>query len=322
MSTKQDILNILSDNIGAFVSGQEIAEKLNVSRNAIWKAIEKLKEDGLPVESKARSGYCLKKAFDFLSEETISNGLNFDCDLLVKDSVDSTNALAKKQFKDKKLLVVSNEQSKGRGRLGRDFFSPAGTGIYMSYAFKPAFSITEGSLVTLAAAVAVAQAMEKVCKKSPKVKWVNDLFLNDKKIGGILTEASMNLEGGHFDSLIIGIGLNCFTKDFPEMERNIPGSIETDASYTRNELIYEIANNLNKWLSDLNAKDLIFEYKTRCNTLGKAITIFRDYNNPNEVGQKARAYDIDENGGLIVEFSSDLTGQFHTITSGEITIRE
>ena len=101
MSTKQDILNILSDNIGAFVSGQEIAEKLNVSRNAIWKAIEKLKEDGLPVESKARNGYRLKKAFDFLSEDIIGNGLDFECDLIVKDKVDSTNALAKKQFKDK-----------------------------------------------------------------------------------------------------------------------------------------------------------------------------------------------------------------------------
>lgn len=323
MSTRTDIINMLSKETNRYISGQEMAEKLGLSRNAVWKTIEKLKEEGLPIESKARAGYKLSGDLDILAKDIIAAGLDFACNVLVEETVTSTSDVAQKLFDGKSpLLVVANAQTNGRGRMGRSFYSPANTGIYMSYAFKPEIGFDKSSLITLAAAVAVAQAMEEVCKKSPKVKWVNDLYLNNKKVGGIITNASMSLEGGQIDSLVIGIGLNCFTKDFPEMERNVPGSIETDVKYSRSDLIAAIANKLNQQFSNMDSKNVIFEYKTRCNTLGKPITIFKDYNNPNEVGVKARAYDIDDNGGLIVEYQSDLTGQFHTITSGEITIRE
>ena len=335
MSTKSDILNILANSTGKYISGQEIATSLNLSRNAIWKAIEALKEEGYPVESRSRHGYRLARPIDMLSKEMIAGPLDFDCEVIVKEQVDSTNTLAKTSFasamktsgpsdeavEHKPLLVVANAQTAGRGRLGRSFYSPADTGVYMSYAFSPKFDMSKSSLVTVAAAVAVAEAMEEVVKKSPKIKWVNDLYLKDKKIAGILTEASMNLEGGQIDSIVIGIGLNCFTEDFPQFENNVPGCIETDVEYTRNQLISSIACHLHRILEEMDSKLIIFEYKTRCSTLGKAITIYREYNNPNEIGVKARAIDIDDNGGLIVEYQGDMSGKLYTITSGEISIR-
>ncbi len=322
MSTKSEILAILSENMGKYISGQEIADKLSLSRNAIWKAIENLKSDGYPVESKSKVGYALTCDVDILSKDVIASGLNYDGDLIVQSSVASTNLVAKEKFNHQKpLLVVANAQTKGRGRLGRDFYSPADTGIYMSYAFRPNFDMSKSTLITLAAAVAVAQSMEEIVKISPKIKWVNDLFINDKKVAGILTEASINLESGQMDTIIVGIGINCFTKDFPDFERNVAGSIDAKEQYSRNQLIISIANKLNNLLENLDPKEVVFQYKTRCNTLGKQITIYRDYNNPNEVGVKARAYDIDDNGGLIVEYQSDFRSQLHTITSGEISIR-
>lgn len=322
MSTKSEILAILSENMGKYISGQEIADRLSLSRNAIWKAIENLKSDGYPVESKSKVGYALTCDVDILSKDVIASGLNYDGDLIVQSSVASTNLVAKEKFNHQTpLLVVANAQTKGRGRLGRDFYSPADTGIYMSYAFRPNFDMSKSTLITLAAAVAVAQSMEEIVKISPKIKWVNDLFINDKKVAGILTEASINLESGQMDTIIVGIGINCFTKDFPDFERNVAGSIDAKEQYSRNQLIISIANKLNNLLENLDPKEVVFQYKTRCNTLGKQITIYRDYNNPNEIGVKARAYDIDDNGGLIVEYQSDFRSQLHTITSGEISIR-
>ncbi|MCQ2551140.1 MAG: biotin--[acetyl-CoA-carboxylase] ligase [Clostridia bacterium] len=321
MSTKTEILQMLSANVGHFVSGQEIGDKLQVSRNAIWKAVESLKDQGYPILSRSRMGYMLTDSVDLLLKDVLQEGISFPCKVMTEDTVTSTNEVCKKAFEEKPLLVVANEQTKGRGRLGRDFYSPKDTGIYMSYAFKPSFGLDKAMLVTMAAAVAVAQGMEEVVKKSPKIKWVNDLYLRGKKIAGILTEAALDLEAGGIQSIVIGIGINCFTKDFPDFERNTPGSIDADVAYTRNDLIVSIVNHLNKLTENMDPAKVILEYKTRCNTLGKLITIYRDYNNPNEVGVKARAYDIDERGGLIVEYQDDLTGQLHTITSGEVFIR-
>lgn len=324
MSTKSDILTILSQKTGQYISGQEIADRLSLSRNAIWKAIETLKKDGYPIDSKAKVGYALLNQVDLLSKDVIASGLSFDGDLMVFDEVTSTNVVAKENFNSsspRPIVVVANSQTKGRGRLGREFYSPKDTGIYMSYAFRPKFDMSKSTLITICAAVAVAQAMEKVVGISPKIKWVNDLFINDKKVAGILTEASMSLESGQMDTIIIGIGINCFTKDFPDFDRNVAGPIGGEGSYSRNQLVAEILNVLNYLLDNLDPKEVVLQYKTRCNTLGKQITIYRDYNNPNEVGVKAKAYDIDENGGLVVEYASDFTGQLHTITSGEISIR-
>lgn len=324
MSTKAKVLKILEKNMGKAISGQEIADQIGLSRNSVWKAIKSLQKESCPIISCANSGYKLTKTFESLSEHGIGGKLNEPCQVEVLAKVDSTNNYAKNHFDgENPLLVIANEQTGGRGRLGRTFYSPAGTGIYFSYAFKPNFGFDKSLILTGGTAVAIATAMEDLYKISPKIKWVNDLYYNDKKIGGILTEAITNIESGQIDSIVIGIGLNCTTTNFPKFETNEPGSLfKKNKKYDRTEFIAEIINNLTKTINEMDNEKIVFEFKRRCNTLGKQITIYHDFNNPNEIGERAKVYDIDSNCGLIVEFLDGPNKQtLSTITSGEISVR-
>ncbi|MEG1470784.1 MAG: biotin--[acetyl-CoA-carboxylase] ligase [Anaerovoracaceae bacterium] len=321
MSTKSELLKILIKNKTTYLSGQGLASELNVSRNAIWKAVEQLRSSGYDIESKPRVGYKISGDIDIITVDGIRQLLSAPYNIQVFETVDSTNNVAKSiPLESTPAIIISNMQTAGRGRLGRDFYSPANSGIYMSIVFKPEFDLNKSMSITMATAVAVCKAIEKVTQTHPKIKWVNDVFLNDKKICGILTEGQTNFETGKIDSLIVGIGVNCFTDDFPSELDGVAGSLSTDkVAFVRNVLAAEIVNQFFAILPDMSTKQFLREYRNHCFILGKSIMI---HQNINGKAVKGRAIDIDDNGGLIVEYlEGSMYKQMATLTTGEVSIR-
>ena len=175
MSTKTELLKLLSDNTGIYLSGQKIGDELQVSRNAIWKAMKQLRDEGYHIESKPSVGYRLKNKSNILTSASVTGDLRHPCDLRVFDTVDSTNNVAKEiPVGNKPVMVIANKQEAGRGRLGRMFASPSGTGLYMTIALRPTFDLNKSLYVTMAVAVAVCRALEKVAGVKVKIKWVNE----------------------------------------------------------------------------------------------------------------------------------------------------
>ena len=334
MSTKLELLDLLSRIPDQFVSGQEIADTLGVSRNAVWKAVKSLQAQGYPIESFAGTGYRLKQKADILSADILKEKIKYPCKLHVFDKIDSTNNFAK-TLTDVSVpqLIVAQQQTAGRGRLGRSFYSPEGKGIYMTLAFSPDFGLDQAMLITAMSAVAVCRAIEKVTGLNPKIKWVNDIYLNDKKICGILTEAETNFETGQIQKIIVGIGMNCFEDD------NMPEDVKDRATYMENppktferaDLIVAVTDEFFGLLENFNRVQMIREYKTRSFILGEQILIFNPavarsigrLDDKLSEGIRAKAIDIDENGGLVVEFLEGLrSGQMETLSTGEISIRK
>lgn len=333
MSTKLTLLELLSEREGQFFSGQELADRLGLSRNSIWKAANKLREQGYSIESMAGTGYRLKNTEDIISEDYLRENISYPCKITVLEKTVSTNNDAKAlEVWDTPCIIVADEQTGGRGRLGRSFFSPAGKGLYMSIAFRPDFQLDRAMLTTTMSAVAVCRAIEKVSGLHPKIKWVNDIFLNDKKICGILTEAESNFENGMIDKIIVGIGVNCFESFFPEEINEIATYIQNPLrNFSRSELCAAIVNEFFNLMNNFNKTTMIREYKSKSFILGEKIMIYnravaRTLGRPAEReadGIKARAIDIDENGGLVVEFlEGRRSREMDTLTTGEISIRK
>lgn len=321
MSTKTELLKLLGENPGVFLSGQKIGDTLNVSRNAVWKAIQQLRTEGYEIESKPSVGHRLKTRDNILTKTAVCESLRHPCDLHLFDTVDSTNNVAKTlPMGSSPLMVIADKQTAGRGRLGRSFASPAGSGLYLTIAIRPDFDLDKALFVTMAAAVATSKAIEVIAGLKVKIKWVNDLFYDNKKVCGILTEAQTNFENGKIDSLIIGIGINCFPGSFPAELTEIAGCLsQTNSAFSRSQLAAEIYNQTLEILDSLGSTQLLREYRSRCFILGKTIHV---HPNLQDTAIRARAIDIDENGGLVVEYlEGKKARQMETLTTGEVSIR-
>lgn len=317
MNIKEEILGILESNKGEYISGQQLAERMSVSRNAIWKAVNRLKTEGYNIESVTNKGYCLRAGSDVLSKEAIL----FHCtpaELYFYDEIDSTNEEAKRLATKGAVhgsLVVANKQTMGKGRRGRSFYSPADTGVYMSILIRPQLEFSESVFVTTAASVAVARAISRVYGLDSQIKWVNDIYLGGHKVCGILSEAVTDFESGTIDSIIVGIGVNVKTTDFPDDIACRAGSLiaERPSDGARSTLTAEIYNQFMALSDALPDKSFMNEYRNRSMVIGKAIR----YTKKNE-WVNGIAVDIDADGGLVVD--SELEGRI-TLSSGEITIR-
>ena len=324
MSVKSEILHILEINRGSNISGQDLAETLSVSRTAVWKAVKSLREEGYVIDAASNKGYSLSFTSDVLSAGGIRTFLNSeykDIPLIIYKSLTSTNTEAKKASMENAehgTVIISEEQTKGRGRFGRDFFSPPQSGIYMSIILKPNLNITNSVLITTAAAVAVCIAIDKFSDEKPKIKWVNDIYIGNKKVCGILTEAVTDFESGMVDSIVVGIGLNVKTKkdEFPNELCKIAGSIfqPSDDFNMRNELSAEIINNILSICNVLEDKKFLKIYKERSMILGENI-LYKE----NSEWIEGYAQDIDEYGGLII---IQTNGQQAVLKSGEVSIRK
>lgn len=323
MSVKSDILSILEQNRTEPVSGEAIASKLNISRAYVWKTINKLKEEGYQIIATPNLGYILDQNTDVISCEglvpLLKEGYR-NHPISVYKTIGSTNTEAKKMAVDGAphgTVLISEEQTAGRGRRGRSFYSTNGLGIYISFVLKPELTVQDSVLITTAASVAVSRAIEKVTGIQTQIKWVNDLFYQKKKICGILTEAVTDCETGCIDSLILGIGINyCLDPNcIPEELRAIVGSLfeQKPEKITRNHLCAALINEVLDLCEHLTEREFLKEYKEKSMVLGNRILV---------IGQghpvPATAIDIDSTGGLVVRFDS---GETKTLNSGEITIR-
>ena len=342
MTTKEKVLEALELNRGISISGQELAEKLQVSRAAIWKAIEELRKEGYIINAMTNKGYALDTETDVLSVQGILPHLkNHDAQrIFVYKTLESTNLTAKKMALEGAAhgtVIISEEQTKGKGRLGRSFFSPANSGIYMSLILKPNFDVTKSVLITTAASVAVCRAIEKVLGIQGEIKWVNDIYVGGKKICGILTEAVTHFETGQIDYLVLGIGINVNTseQDFPAEIKEVASSLlerkqdmgsvkEKDglSGISRNRLAAAIINEMMGIYENMDAREFMAEYRSRSMILGREIRVIPtgtvDINQALAQSPAAKALDIDENGGLVVRYED---GRTETLNSGEISIR-
>lgn len=321
---RDDVLQVLEQHRGGWVSGARLAEELDVSRTAIWKAIAALRDDGFPIESAARCGYRLADESDVLSAAGIELGLStkkVGRSLEVFSELDSTNNYLKQHAADfvHGHTAVADCQTAGRGRLGRSFLSPSGTGVYLSVLLHPALPIDQINLITVGAAVAVCHAIEETAAFTPSLKWVNDVLKNGKKLCGILTEASVEAETGLLSYAIVGIGINIRTPEngLPEEIRTIAGSLEDFVPHPvrRNALVAHLLNHLERCYDLIlsgNISALINDYRSYMDFFGQEIRVIQ-----NGIAEPAIALDINEHGHLIVEQN----GQKQTIFAGEISIR-
>ena len=326
---KNDIIHLLENNRGALLSGEKIAEMLGVSRTAVWKNIKILKEEGFNIETVPGKGYTLAKDSNAISEEGISLNLYKDITLKLFESLDSTNTTAIEmigQGAENKTLVVANTQLKGKGRLGRTFYSPKDTGVYMSMILKSHMTIDKSILITSAAAVATQRGIKETTGIDSKIKWVNDIYIGDKKVSGILTEAVTDFESGSISHIIVGIGINCSTdnfKDFDGQLSNKAGAITSQSSadyVNRNKLIAAIANNLVDLYYEIQNDDLSFmkEYKENSYLIGKDVNVYRTPTTDITNVVPAFVLDITETGGLVIQLED---GTIETLTTGEVSVR-
>lgn len=318
---KNKLLEILEANRGHFVNGQYIADKLSITRSAVWKDVQQLRSAGYIIEASPNKGYRLSEKNDILTEQSILpylEGKAKDCRVDVRKSLPSTNTELKKLAaggeKEGKVLIA-NEQTAGRGRMGRSFYSPSNSGIYMSLLLRPVLSAEKAVLLTTLAAVSTARAIEQVCGISIGIKWVNDLYYNGRKVAGILTEGGINMENGMLEYAVIGIGVNVSTSAFPEEIQNTAASVAVyGRQISRAYLAAQILNRLIADLPELETKSYMQEYKARSVILGKEIYVLK------KGGQiPAVALDIDENAALLVRYSD---GSTEKLSSNDISIRK
>lgn len=325
MSTKKYILELLEKNRGQSISGKDIAQQLNISRSAVWKAVKELEKEGYKIEATTNKGYSLCNENDilsvqgmlpFLSDKGVSEKIN------IHASLESTNKTAKElaiSGAEHGTVIIADYQTVGRGRYNRSFFSPSGHGIYMSFILRPTQLrwLDAPTIITSYAAVSVCEAIEITTGKKPQIKWVNDVFLDGKKICGILTEAVTDFESGNVQWIVVGIGINFITREtgFPEEIKNIAGSLfsENKPTITRNQLTAEIVNRILDIENKHSSEIILIEYRKRLMMLDKKVIV---------TGLKesfeAMAIDIDDIGRLIVKKDN---GEIVHLDSGEITLK-
>ena len=322
MSVKMQVLEVLESNRGTFISGNELAKKISVSRNAVWKAIKSLEEEGYQIQAIKNKGYSLSEETDILSFQSIRKHFKRyqdTFDIEVYKVIDSTNNKAKILGSEGALegkVIIAEEQTGGKGRLGRSFFSPTGSGIYMSLLLRPKVEATKALLITTAAAVAVAEAIEAVSHKDAKIKWVNDIFIDEKKVCGILTEASLGMENGGVEYAVLGIGINVKEPKggFPKEIKDIATSIFKDANTdVRSQLIAEILERFWDYYQVLCEKTYMEEYKRRSFLIGRRITVISG-----EERRDATALEINDDCQLKVRMDD---GEECILSTGEVSIK-
>ena len=316
MNTSQLVLQYLLQKKEQYTSGQEIANYLELSRNAIWKAINKLQENGYTIESKANKGYKIIVNNDILSASGIQGYLQVQDFYKIQyfDEVTSTNTLIKNET-EAGTVIVAASQSAGRGRFNRSFYSPKDSGVYFSVLLKPDQS-HDISFYTALSAIAVCRSIQQLTNKKPQIKWVNDIFLDDKKICGILTEASYNVENGQLEALIIGIGLNIYEPihHFPNELKDIAGSLlDKTLVDSRNQFVASILNQIYLQINNFDVTKIHQEYKALSCVLNKEIT-YLDQNQQIH----ARVIDINEFNELVVKKED---GTIENLRFGEISIK-
>lgn len=320
MTVKDELIRLFERNRGTFLSGADIADKLGCTRGAVWKAVKSLQTEGYNISAVTNRGYCLDGA-DVLSAAGIEKYLTPECGakLTVYKETDSTNTRLRELAANgaaEGTTVVAGMQTNGRGRLGRSFFSPSDTGLYLSILLRPEMTAADAVRITTAAAVAVAESAEEVSGRQADIKWVNDVYMDSRKICGILTEASFSLESGGLDYAVCGIGINVYEPEggFPEEIRDIAGAVLTArVEDARNRMAGLVISKFLRYYRELSEDTFLEGYRSRLIWRGEEINLIRG----SEI-TPAKLIDVDERCRLLVERHD---GTRDCISSGEISIR-
>ena len=322
---KKEILEELKQNKGKFVSGEELSIKIGVTRTAIWKHIKQFKEDGYEIDAVSRRGYRLIQEPDTLEPNELQIDMStrlIGNNLIYHQSVDSTNNEAKKEAAagaPEGTVIIADEQTGGRGRLGRHWVSPKGTGIWMSIILKPELEPAEAAKITQLTAASVATALRNVTGCEAGIKWPNDIIINKKKVCGILTEMSAELNSINHIIIGIGINVNVDPDEFPEEVRAIATSVKESVGRAiyRKEIVLEILHVF---------EDLYLDFIRR-KSVDKSVEICRKYSvtlgNQVRIISKdkivhAEALDLTEDGELVIKNEA---GEIEKIISGEVSVR-
>jgi len=315
-----DILSLLkgADHI---TSGQEISDRLGISRAAVWKKVLALRNKGYVIEAVPSKGYSLKSAPDLAQDYLLMQVMgDLWKDVIVHDSIESTNDLAMSLATQGGIapgtVLVADHQTRGKGRLGRTWESPAGKNIYLSLVIRPELEPRDATMLTVLAAVAGAEAMRRSCNIPVAIKWPNDLVIADKKLGGILTEVRADPDRVALAVIGIGINVNMDRKGLPEPIRDIATSVrmETGKNQPRNVIIIELLKQFELWYNVLRKegkKPLLDVWRKNSSTLDRKVIIFMQ-----GASWSGIAEDIDENGMLILKMRS---GKRKIISSGDIS---
>ena len=332
MALKTALLEALLASAGEPLSGSALAAHLGVSRAAVWKAAAQLREEGYTIEAGPNRGYRLVADNDRLSEPGIRHGRAATVpgagpalggDIRLYSVLPSTNDKAKELASAGAAggtVVIADSQSAGTGRRGRPFFSPPGSGLYLSVILRPRLTGEQASLITSAAAAAAARAVEQAAALPAGpvgIKWVNDLFIRGRKICGILTEAALDLESGMLDYAVLGIGINTAPMSFPDDLQPIATSVSNECGrpVSRNALAACLLDELERELPVVEAPPpyrFLEENRRRSVVLGREVLVTRG-------GEtfSARAVEIDGDGGLVVQTPDGI----RTLRSGEVSLR-
>ncbi len=329
---REKVLLKLKENQSNFVSGEKLSECLGVSRTAVWKYVNELRKEGYVIEASPKKGYKLVPPVDLLNGYEL--GYKLDTDILGRKihylrTVDSTNNYAKKLASEGEregTVVVAETQTAGKGRLGRSWSSAGKKGIWMSLILRPQIPPDVVQIVTLAAAVAVVKAFEKGIGVTAGIKWPNDIILDGKKVCGILTEMSSEMEAVNFVVLGIGVNVNQLQEDFPDEVRSTAVSLRIYRGkhesgeiclLHRSEIIKKILFELEQLYIKINNSDfkgIIESWKRYSVTLGKEVRVILK----NSSIYEGTAKDITKDGRLVIDCVDGVTRE---LLSGEVSVR-
>lgn len=319
---KTEILRCLREAEG-YVSGQELCERLKVSRTAVWKVMQQLQAEGYEIEAVRNRGYRLKESGDAYSQAELQSIMSSKWagkNLLFFEKVDSTNNMVRtlaEQGAPEGTLVVAANQTAGKGRRGRSWSAPEGTSIAMSILLRPEFPPERASMLTLVMAMAIARGIREVTGLDAGIKWPNDIVADGKKLCGILTEMSTEME--YIRYVVIGIGINVSMKEFPEELKQKATSLELclgrpvkrapliDACMRAFEEYYE------KYLQTLDLSLLQEEYNRELVNVGREVTVLAPAGDYTGV-----SHGINREGELVVELAG---GEIRNVVSGEVSVR-
>lgn len=311
---KQNLLELLAQQanqgLPAF-SGEELAARFGVTRAAVWKSIQSLRGEGYQIEGRRNLGYQLTSIHDFVSAPLIGRYLSPEANTFYKiecfDTVSSTNTLLKARAAEGApagTVLIAEMQTEGRGRLGRSFYSPKSSGIYLSVLLRPDLPAANAVQLTVAAAAAGALALESAFPGLPedsvKIKWVNDLFLDAHKICGILTEGMLSMESGKLEYAIVGIGFNLKTPEggWPDELKGIAGGLPDGIAVndSRVKVVSEFLNVFLELTKDLSAQRFLPEYRKRQLVVGQYVEVLRSGAASAAVPTQATALDAATSG--------------------------
>ena len=323
--SREKVLSLLREHPNQSLSGEAMSRQLGVSRAAVWKAIEALRQEGYVISSAPNRGYCLQSAPDRVREGELAGplaGCLVGSQLACLDVIDSTNTECKRRAMvgaPEGLVVLAEEQTGGRGRLGRSFQSPRGCGLYLSALLRPHAEPAAVTDFTAWVAVAVCDSIQAACGVRPRIKWTNDLVLNGKKLCGILTELGLESETNCLEYMVPGIGINVNHRpeDFSEDVRAIATSLAIELGHPvrRADLAAELIRALDRMYRSFpdNKQEYLDRYRADCLTPGNRVQLITPTSR-----QEATALAIDDDFRLVVELPD---GARKALSAGEVSVR-